>query len=100
MLDLCRDECVIARDRAVWLGGDECPGGVAMLALACIGAQPAIQALLAATKCLDAMRSTVERRGRGQPRRHTAGRTLGFSISLRSFRAALAEGCSSAARKR
>src|SRR5580700_10881450 len=100
MLDLCRDERVVAGDLAVRLGGHECPSRVAMLALACIGAQPTIQELLAATECLDAMRTMVERGGCGQPPRHAAGRTLGFSISLRSFRLAVEEGCSSAARKR
>jgi hypothetical protein len=38
MLDLCRDKRVVAGYFAVGLGGHECPGRVATLALACIGA--------------------------------------------------------------
>jgi hypothetical protein len=78
VLDFSCDERVVARDVVVGVSGDECTSGITTLALAGVGAQPAIQTLLAAVEGLDAMSSAVERRDRGQPLRHAEGRTLGF----------------------
>ena len=100
MLDLRGDERVVAGDFAVRFCRYEGAGSVATLALAGIGKQPAIQSLLAAAECLDAVSFTIERGGRGEGRRHAAGRTLGFSVSRRRPCSASGEGCSSAARNR
>jgi hypothetical protein len=57
VLDLCGDKCVVAGDFAIHFSRHKGAGGITALALACVGAQPAVQSLLATGQ--EALRSFV-----------------------------------------
>jgi hypothetical protein len=100
VLDLGCYEGVVAGDFAVCLGGHDGAGSVALLALSCVGDEPAIKRRLAAAELIDAVGLAVERGGCAELRRHASGRMLGFSMSRRRPRSEAGEGCSSAVRNR